>query len=1155
METAADAEPASRRRGLFWRLLSPLLPDSTRGWGVIPTAEAAVVRPGTAMVAPALSAPLLAQAGAQGRCRVWRYQLEVSQNTPSRMATVKNALGDSVTITLPWRAPHAWATDAGRLAQVDSSEWSLRTVSVEPFQQSYDEDECDNNGFAAEHCVWKRSWTWVASTANRITDPGEPFDAIDEANGNRPTVGTEGTEQAPLNVVGNNPKVNWGLLTFHGVTGERTCPDLSGVPECGSGDMTTPVCVRVQVDPVGDATINESARILSYLRLTTDLPADENHPQGLDAEGWTPTRASLELAQDALTQTVANDPKTVCGRTTAVILVTDGESNECNPSNDYWRTNSPPAGCPDRGAGEYVHYPPGQANDMWVNSKISYRLIRHSDGSEEIVEDGLRTWVIGFSQDVSPCELDLTAYMGRTDASSPNADAGFDYATDPRLPPTDELTSDTDFSDDESAFDPVGGHYAFFANSADELKTAFDKILSSFGTGDYTSSAPVVATGSSAAGNLAFVASTSYPGWRGHLYAYDLRAQCGSADWDCSKPCGWSTTITNPDGTTRVVRSNCVWDAGEVLSLGAGTAFTAAGVVTARQSRNNGVDRQVYTWDPADPTKLIEVTDSNLGLLRTLVGCDATDPTCPVNASVVDFIRGNNGAGTARAWAMGSVINSTPAVIGPPENWKQNTTESHSEFEGEQRWRHQMAWVGASDGVLHAFDLDDGAEILALLPPTMLQRQVRLYQQYAANPSDYPVGQLSMPDNHIFGVANSPRFADIWFTSAYKTMLYLTEGAGGTGVHAIDVTAAWSRDLDGDGTITPRDQNVTVDGESDYGWQSDAPVTVVWSKSRANYAQIGRTWSIPALGALDSDSWLLQLGGGWDERFTVDDVPRVLQLEPTDGSLIRSRSLTNQNTGALVRNQSFADAVIWKRDSKFFAQDNLINQGVQVDLQGRMWVFQPNTWDTTEVANVGAGNPLYYSPAVAGYPTASPQYSLYAFSSGSFYEKSPNVNSPSTGTEGNFIPKIFIGVKGTSVGATMTVINKPLSEVPSPDGTGTLGLRTQVTSSPMIFTPAEGYSGQPFALFLAYDPDAMECGGRSYIVRVDFDPANLNAAQFRSYEGGEGAAAGFAIAGDRVIASYSYRGANGRATIAIVPDISIAGGGSGNEVVWWRELR
>lgn len=1155
----AAATPAPRKRGLLWRLLSPLLPDSTRGWGVIPTAEA-VVRPGAAMAAPALSAPLLAQLGAENRCRVWRYRLEVSQNTPSRMATVKNALGDTVTITLPWRPPTAWATEAGQLAQVTSFEWSLRTVSIGPYEQSFDEDECYNSGFQEAHCVWKRSWTWVATSPKRLPDPGEPFDAFDESNGNRPNVGSEGTTQAPLNVVGNNPKVNWGLLTFHGVSGPRTCPDLSGIPECGSGDMTTPVCVRVHVDPVGDPTINETTRILSYLRLTsnTSPSVDDDHPQGLGAAGWTPTRAGLELAQAALTQTVANDPKTQCGRTTAVILVTDGESNECNPSNDFWRENRPPAGCPDRVAGEYVDYPPGVSNDMWVNSKISFRLIKNADGSETVVQDGLRTWVIGFSQDVSPCELDLTAYMGRTDASSPNGDAGFDYASNPRLPPTDALTSDNNFADDESHFAPAGGHYAFFANSADELKNAFDKILSSFGTGDYTTSAPVVATGSSVAGNLAFVASTSYPGWRGHLYAYDLRAQCGTPDWDCTKPCGWRTTVTNPDGTTRVVRSNCVWDAGEVLSLGAGTAFAADGTVTARKPRNNGVPRKIYTWNPADPSTLIEVTPDNLGLIRPLVGCLPNDPNCPVNAAVIDFVRGNNGSGNPRTWAMGSVINSTPAVIGAPENWKQNTTESHSEFETEQRWRHQMAWVGASDGMLHAFDLDDGAEILALLPPTMLQRQVQLYQNYSARPNDYPVGQRSMPENHIFGVANSPRFADIWFGSPenrYKTVLFLTEGAGGTGVHAIDVTAPWGRDLNGDGTITPRSQNATPAGETDYGWQESSPVRVLWSKSRADLPQLGHTWSIPALGALDSDTWLLQLGGGWDERFTLDDLPQVLQLDPTDGSLVRSRSLTNQNTGALVRNQSFADAVIWKRDSKFFAQDNLVNQGVQVDLQGRVWAFQPNAWDRTELANVGANNPLYYSPAVAGYPTSSPQYSLYAFSSGSFYEKSRNVNSASTGTTGNFIPKIFIGVKSASVGTTMTVISKPLSEIPSPDGQGTLGPRTQVTASPMIFTPAEGYPGLPFALFLAYDPDAMECGGRSYIVRVDFDPANLNAAQYRSYEGGEGAAAGFAVAGDKVIASYSYRGANGRASIAFIPDITIAAGGVGNEVVWWRELR
>jgi hypothetical protein len=1157
--TAATTSPAPRR-GLLWRLLSPLLPDSTRGWGVIPTAEA-VVQPGNAAMAPALSAPLLAQAGSPSRCRVWRYTLEVAQNTPSRMATAKNALGDSVSITLPWMPPPAWATDAGRLAEVTSFEWSLRTVSVEPYDHSYDEDECVDNNFDPDHCKWIRRWSWVASSSGRVLDPGEPFDAVDEANNNMPTRGTFPGTQAPLNVVGKNAdKVNWGLLTYHG--GEvKSCPDLSSVPQCAGGeiDPARPVCVRVHVDPAGDPAINEAQRILSMMRLTSAAPVDADHPRGLGAEGWTPSRAGLELAQMALTQTVANDPKTQCGRTSAVILVTDGESNECNPNNRFWSENRPPDGCTSRTPGEYRDYPPGVSNDMWLDSKISYRI---ADDGETVVQEGLRTWVIGFSQDVSPCELDLTAYMGRTDASSPHGDGGFYYFEDPRLPPTDELTGDTDFTDDENRFDPAGGHYAFFANTAEELARAVESILSNFGAGDYTTAAPVVAAGSAAAGRVAFVSATRYPGWRGHLYAYNLAADCGSPNWDCTKPCGWSTTVTNPDGTTRIVRSNCVWDAGEVLSLGAGTAFAADGTATARKDRNNGLARKIYTWDPANPGTLIEVKADNLGTIRPLVGCDPADTGCPFNAEVIDFLRGNDGAGNPRAWALGAIINSTPTVVGAPEVWKQGTVAGHATFETDQQMRHQLVWVGSSDGMLHAFDSEDGAEILALVPPTKLGAQVQRFNIFNANPIDSPVGQPKAADRHIYGIANSPRFGDVWDPGSspaeakFRTMMYLAEGPGGTAVHAIDVTAPWGRDLNGDGSITPRASKTAINEESDWGWDETAPVTVLWTKTRADNSLVGQSWSIPALGAIDSDSWLLQMGGGWDERFALDDVPKVFHVDPLDGSLVRSRSLTNQNAGALVRNQSFADTVLWQKNSRFFAPDNLVNQGVQADLHGRLWVFEPNAYTPTILVDVGPDDPIYYPPAVAGFPTSGAQYSLYAFGSGSFYERSPNVTGWGIGTSGNHIPKLFIAVKNLTAGGPPTLLSKPLNELPGPGGVGTLGTRTMLTSAPFIFTPAEGYSGQPFALFLVYDPDAEACTGRSYAVRVNFDPANLNNAEFKTYRGGKGAAAGLAItAGGKVIAVYSFIGSQGRAYVEEVPEITIAGGGAGNEVVWWRELR
>ncbi len=69
-----------------------------------------------------------------------------------------------------------------------------------------------------------------------------------------------------------------------------------------------------------------------------------------------------------------------------------------------------------------------------------------------------------------------------------------------------------------------------------------------------------------------------------------------------------------------------------------------------------------------------------------------------------------------RIYQLGSVLNSTPAVIGSPIRFEQNQLHEHSSFEGTYGSRHTLVWIGTSDGSISGFDLIDGAEILRLKP-------------------------------------------------------------------------------------------------------------------------------------------------------------------------------------------------------------------------------------------------------------------------------------------------------------------------------------------------------------------------------------------------------------------------------------------------------
>jgi hypothetical protein len=974
-------------------------------------------------------------------------------------------------------------------------------------------------------------------------------------------------------------RVNWGMVHFP--------------PTDEDGRATQPNDKETLVMPVDTGDDGDITPILDKLKLCEPTGPDLRAPctnTGFKAYGATPTSAALRFAQEVVRTTtdggvitdikgtsftVPMDPKFACDRINGVILVTDGLSNIFNPASSspvacfgaggnwaepcltcdnslcdpgcgLWTGGS---GCPDGGFSgytcpdNYTAFVAGEAEELWDLTTATNQPGQRMN---------VRTWTIGLSTSVGPCELNYTAYMGRTDAGDPNGQAGFDTDLDPYLP---QATGDLSRYDAPTcpSHRPPHGHYAYFTSSADDLREAILGIIGAVGIGDYTTAAPAVGSSNTSLGDVGLAASSSYPSWMGHVYALKLDQDCsGAAALDCQKPCGETG-------------SNCVWDGGDVLS----------------KKGNGGVARKLYTWDPTDatePYKLVEITVANLATLQKLYdpACVADPPSCALTAQVVDFIRGNDGSGVARPWQLGAILNSTPAVLGPPELWRQNTLYGHASYESEYSGRHYMAWVGSSDGLVHAFDFEDGAEMLALLPPDLLDRQVKLYTKFITakndpdNPRTYPVGQEEDPSSFIYGPNGSPRYADVFFpldtscgdtNGCYRTIMYLTEGPGGTGVHAIDITHPWGRDISGDGTLDSTEKDPNHDPAK--------PVKPLWSMTRDGKAgtqavsELGYSWSVPALGgssgALDSpaNEWQLIMGGGWDERIASGIRKSVIiQMDPRDGALKSKNLIDGKSTGTLVYNQSFADSVIWGTNFPVFRPDNIVNQGVQVDLNGQMWFLpKANNWNPLhQPEDLGGGNPMYYPPAVGAFPASGvPTMSLYGFSTGSFYERATAVSGIEIGAAPNFIPSLHVMARNASTGDKVCLQSVAVTDVPLPDGSGTLSNTAQPSAAPLIIVPLDP-NAKPVVLFLVFDPLGEACNGLSYIVRVDFDP-NSCVPVLDSYEAGIGAAGGFAIAGKRVIVTRSFVGSDGRATILKVPDLQLPANTVQRAVRWWYELQ
>ena len=983
----------------------------------------------------------------------------------------------------------------------------------------------------------------------------------------------------PQDIIAKNAsRINFGLQTFSGTTA-TTFPLITPVDTTDGSNVERLLGhLAPRVSPDGTT--------LSFSVPKARVPVvatDRQNVTPLSASGSTPTRGALGQAKAIIASTFAGtsavplttsnssswslpaDAKGMCNRPYGVILATDGMSNYQNPDNHNWV--DPCGSAAD-----------GRQCDSGAGYDCPQQWARHAAGiSDEIWNDELdpgggapkinpRTWVIGMSSAVGPCELDFIAYMGRTDASSPAGDAGFggyDAVNNPNLPDpavstvADPVgTSSGNFVGPngqrrwnrntskwfKAANDPLfpwlasvpeanitapptdrASHNAYFAESAKAIGEAFAAIVNATATGDYATNAPVSGM-AAAAPNAVYLPSTGFPNWKGNLYKFNINLDPSDEDY-------------------------VTWNAG--------------GVLASRPASS----RKIFTWNPAT-NDLVEVTQANLtkAPLKDVAG---------LTAPVLDFIRGNDGSlsDKVRSWPLGPMINSAPAMVAAPGSWTQNTVVDHKSFQMANGGRDALLWVGSNDVMLHAFRATDGIEQIAILPPSLLSRQVTLYNNYVEDPK-FPSGQPTDILEHIYGVSNSFRFGDVYFSGeGYKTIGIVTFGAGASDMFAIDVTKV----------PKPDDSSYPAD-----------PVKILWTKttggssSDTTLERLAQTFAIPAMAPVTSNTWRLVGASGLNPGNTRTTqgtasfvAPRTYVLDPTDGSIVVTKSLTSLSTPSpFVGNQAFADSVIFDPKAKAYQEDNVARLGLQADLNGRIWfLYSSDQYTNTgfDVAKVGIdvstditpsqSQPIYYNPAASGVGSDLQGCVAYAFGSGSLYERSDLITGTSVGAAPNFVPRIYVatGKKASFTDKLVTdnIRAKAISSsctVTKEDGstyTATFGNRTQLTAPPFMLVPKSG-TGSNTALFLLYDPD-LGCNGFSYVVVVDFEADTTckpGTPVYKAYDAGVGAASGFTIAGDKVLVSKSGIGEGQRAGLYEPPNITAAIGGTAvPKVRWWKELK
>jgi hypothetical protein len=902
---------------------------------------------------------------------------------------------------------------------------------------------------------------------------------------------------SPQDLVGSSSnKVNWGLVIFYGTSTQKL----------------------VQVNPDDTQQAASVTTIESYLQ-----PVSQG---GLNPYNGTPTSQGLDEAKASLTATYQKDTAAVCGRTYATLLITDGESNTCNPNGSEWSN-----ACSTTNLTTIAQYPPGRADELFLGGSASNDTDSNCTSSATSPTH-VRTFVVGVSSDISSlpaavCELNMDAYFGRTDASA--ADGGMNLAQDAnRLPQNNSGTTTL------ANYNPSSGNYAYFANTAAQFQQAITSIIAAAGAGDYSTGAPVVSNNLVNSGNIAYVSSVTYPAMQGHLYSYDEQV------------------LSQP---------TLLWDAGQVLA--------SRSLSTA--------PRIILTWDPANPSQLYNLSSyakwsAVPGAIQTIL-LNAASGTTATAAGAFYFLQGYTGAvsgqgsyipaATQRTWLLGPVIDSTAAIIGAPQVWTgKSSLPSHVSFEQTYAGNHPLIMVGSSDGMLHFFDVADGYEVFAILPPDQLANQVQLYQQYATGKAT-ATGQLADPSKQVYGVASSPRFADVYLSdNAYHTVLLLTEGKGGRSLAAIDITHPYPGrtgvivpyvTVSGGTPVLNYQTGVTYSADANYP-KNGLPVSILWYKDGAlpssngsSYSKLGQTWSVPAMGFTNgsgsSPQFSCVLGSGFQPTTSYSD-PYALQLNIQDGSPIGSPLDLNtySPTGTpLVYNQAYGAGVLYDNTAPLNRPNDMLNLGVVSDTHGNVWSVSASngTWGATPLFSPGACNPIYYTPAVGYYAG----YDVYAYASGNFYEVSPNVTGGAATSCGYGGSSVFqstvymtlVDPTGSKLTLTTSALISSFTYTDSSGHTKNVPATAQLTSDPMLFIPANAApsSSMPVkAYFTFYDPNpALGCGGASFLVKMQLDFTKISGSSIpagavtttASYLG-SGASSGIAFSGGKIIVAKSAIG-------------------------------
>lgn len=393
---------------------------------------------------------------------------------------------------------------------------------------------------------------------------------------------------------------------------------------------------------------------------------------------------------------------------------------------------------------------------------------------------------------------------------------------------------------------------------------------------------------------------------------------------------------------------NVAWEAGAILDSYSNSWFTST--------------RKVFTFDP--------VSNSGKNFTWNGITSDQQDVLSinPITGNAdgdgsgrLNHIRGSNAdEGTKfrnREHRLGDIAHSDPEYVSYPSFYYD--FGNYSTFAYANKDRAPVIYVGANDGMLHAFKESDGTELFSYVPNKIFSKLPGL-----AAPSYF----------HDFFVDGSPVSGDIESGNSWKTVLVGALRGGGHGLYALDIT-------------DPTNFSAS---------------NVLWEFTDEDDADLGFVFGDPQIRKMANGKWAAIVTSGYnntelDDHVSPDGKQYVYVLYINEGA--NGWSSSDYRKIEVPAADGLSAAAVTDADGDAIA--DFIYVG---DLDGNMWKIDvtsssPSNWhvafegDPLFVARDSSGNrqPITSRPAVTRHPYSIREGVLVLFGTGKYLEVNDDI--------------------------------------------------------------------------------------------------------------------------------------------------------------------